>query len=58
VSSVSAVNSRIKLFPVIELLDIYYAYKYGWLSELLEVSDGVMLRPGPELGEALGSAFP
>jgi len=42
----------IKLYPVMELMDIYYGYKYGWLSKLFEVSDTVMLRPEAKLGEA------
>ena len=44
--------SSVKLYPVIELMDIYYGYKYGWLSKLLEVSDTVMLRPEAKLGRA------
>jgi len=43
---------NIKLYPVIELLDLHYAYKYDWLSKLVEVSDGVMLRPEKKLGDA------
>jgi len=42
----------IKLYPVIELLDLYYAHKYNWLSKLAEISEGIMLRPEKKLGEA------
>lgn len=42
----------IKLYPVMELMDIYYGYKYGWLSKLFEVTDTVMLRPEAKIGEA------
>jgi len=52
VNSNSITNFKVKLFPVIELMDIYYAYKYSWLHGLLEVSNGIMLRPEPKLGEA------
>ena len=40
------------MYPVMELMDIYYGYKYGWLPKLLEVSNTVMLRPETKLGEA------
>jgi len=41
-----------KFYPVIELMDVCYGYRYGWLSKLLEVCDTVMLRPEPRLGDA------
>jgi len=42
----------VNLYPVVELMDIYYGYRYGWLSKLLEVSDTIVLRPEAKLGEA------
>jgi len=42
----------VKLYPGIELMDIYYGYRYGWLTKLLKVSDTVMLRPETKLGKA------
>ena len=42
----------VKLYPVLETVDICYGYRYGWLEKLLEVADTIMLRPEPVLGEA------
>jgi len=42
----------VKLYPVVELMDICYGYRYGWLAGLLEVSDTVVLRPETKLGSA------
>jgi len=42
----------VNLYPVLELMDIYYGHRYGWLAKLLEVSDTVVLRPEAELGKA------
>jgi len=42
----------VEIYPVVELMDIYYGYRYGWLSRLLEVSDTVVLRPEAKLGKA------
>jgi len=44
--------SDVKLYPVMELKDLYYGYRYGWLSKLLEVTDTVMLRPEADMGRA------
>ena len=40
------------IYPVIEAMDLIYAFRYNWLSHLIEVSHGVMLRPEPLLGKA------
>ena len=33
------------IYPVIELNDLVYAHRYGWLDALTRVTEGVMLRP-------------
>jgi len=38
------------IYPVIELNDLVYAHRYGWLDALTRVTEGVMLRPEPALG--------
>jgi hypothetical protein len=43
------------IYPVIELKDLMYAHKYGWLNALLGVTNGVVLRPEPLLGNILKS---
>lgn len=40
-----------KLIPVIELKDIYYANLYGYFPALLEVTDTVLLHPEAEIGK-------
>lgn len=42
------------MYPVVELMDICYGYRFGWLSGLLGVVDAVMLRPEKGLGVAFG----
>jgi len=44
--------NNIRLYPVLELLDVFYGYKYGWLSKLFKVSSTIMLRPENRLGKA------
>jgi len=39
------------IYPVLELRDLLYAHRYGWLEALAEVTEGIMLRPEPELGQ-------
>jgi len=43
------------IYPVLELKDIIYAHRYGWLSALTEVTEGIMLRPEAMLGEIFKS---
>ena len=38
------------IYPVIELNDLVYAHRYGWLDALTRVTEGVMLRPEAALG--------
>jgi len=38
------------IYPVIELNDLVYAHRYGWLDALTKVTEGVMLRPEAALG--------
>jgi hypothetical protein len=38
------------IYPVIELNDLVYAHRYGWLDALTRVTEGVMLRPEVALG--------
>ena len=38
------------IYPVVELKDLIYAYRYGWLEALVNVTEGIMLRPEPVLG--------
>jgi hypothetical protein len=38
------------IYPVIELKDLIYAHRYGWLNALVNVTEGVTLRPEQELG--------
>ncbi len=40
------------IYPVIEVADLVYAYRYNWLDALSEVTEGVMIRPEPVLGKA------
>lgn len=44
--------NHVNIYPVIELKDIYYGYRYGWLNRLFEVTDTVMLRPEVKVGKA------
>ena len=37
---------------MLEVRDIYYAYIYGWLNTIFEVTDTVLFRPELELGNA------
>ncbi len=39
------------IYPVIEVADLVYAYRYNWLDALSEVTEGVMIRPEPILGK-------
>lgn len=41
-----------KIIPVLELRDVYYAWKFGWLKAMIEVGDTVLFRPEEELGKA------
>jgi hypothetical protein len=41
------------IYPVVELKDLIYAYRYGWLDALVNVTEGVTLRPEQELGRVL-----
>lgn len=40
------------IYPVIEVMDLVYAYRFGWFGALCEVTEGVMLRPEQLLGRA------
>ena len=40
------------IYPVVEVKDFVYGYRYGWLGALLQVAEGFMLRPERELGKA------
>jgi tRNA-guanine family transglycosylase len=40
------------IYPVVETKDFVYGHIYGWLSALLQVAKGYMLRPESELGRA------
>ena len=40
------------IYPVVETKDFVYGYRYGWLTALLQVAKGFMLRPERELGNA------
>lgn len=42
----------VHIYPVIEAKDLIYAFRYNWLSHLIEVSHGVLLRPEPFLQKA------
>jgi len=42
----------VKIIPVLELRDVYYASKFGWLKAMIEVGDTVLFRPEEELGKA------
>jgi len=43
------------IYPVIELNDLIYAHRYGWLDALTRVTEGVMLRPERALGHVFKS---
>jgi tRNA-guanine family transglycosylase len=40
------------IYPVVETKDFVYGHRYGWLTALLQVAKGFMLRPERELGHA------
>jgi queuine/archaeosine tRNA-ribosyltransferase len=40
------------IYPVVETKDFVYGHRYGWLTALLQVAKGFMLRPERELGNA------
>jgi len=46
------------IYPVIEAKDLLYAFRYNWLSHLIKVSHGVLLRPEPLLGKAYKQQLP
>ena len=43
------------IYPVIELSDLIYAHRYGWLDALTRVTEGIMLRPETMLGHVFKS---
>jgi len=44
------VKAMVIIIPVLELRDLFYAHKYRWLNALVRVTEGIMLRPEPDLG--------
>jgi len=42
----------IEIFPVIDIRDIIYAYRYGWLRKLVKVTSTVVIRPDPLVANA------
>jgi len=42
----------VEIFPVIDTRDIIYAYRYGWLRKLAEVTSTVVIRPDPLVANA------
>jgi tRNA-guanine family transglycosylase len=42
----------VRIYPVVEVKDFVYGHRYRWLDALLQVAEGYMLRPEPELGRA------
>jgi hypothetical protein len=42
----------IEIYPVVELKDLIYAHRFGWLGPLVRTAKGIMLRPECLLGEA------
>lgn len=41
-----------KLFPVLETLDLVYAYQYNWLRALAEATPAILIRPEPLVAKA------
>lgn len=42
----------VEIFPVIDTRDIIYAYRYGWLRKLAEITSTVVIRPDPLVANA------
>ena len=45
----------VRIYPVVEVKDFVYGHRYGWLTALLQVAEGFMLRPERELGRAFAA---
>jgi queuine/archaeosine tRNA-ribosyltransferase len=46
------------IYPAIELKDLIYANRHGWLGALVEAAGGVLLRPEAMLGRVFRSGVP
>jgi len=55
--NVTVITFLVVIYPVIELKDLIYAHRYGWLNALLSVTNGIVIRPEPLLGSIFRSGF-
>jgi len=46
------------IYPAVELKDLIYAHRHGWLGALVEAAGGVLLRPEALLGRVFRAGVP